>query len=250
MCFSQNGILKNEFQQLYHALFAKADNHIAIIRALASKRIGLTRKEIVELSKLPNGGGLTKVLQELEQSSFISSFQPFGKKKKEKLFRLTDEYSLFYLKFIENNQNEHPDAWNLLSQTQIYKTWTGYAFENLCLKHVSQIKKAIGISGVFSRSSSFFKKGTESESGAQIDLIIDRNDQVINLCEIKFYNEPFFISKDYANRLRTKRGVFRNQTKTKKHLMLTMITTFGIIPNKYSLDLIPLSVTLDDLFEK
>lgn len=250
LCFSQNGILRDEFQQLYHALFTKADNHIAVIRALASKKKGLTRKEIVEISQLPNGGGLTKVLQELEQSSFISIFYPFGKKKKEKLFRLTDEYSLFYLKFIENSKNEDPDVWNLLSQTQIYKTWSGYAFENLCMKHIPQIKKALGISGVFSQSYSFFKKGTEEEQGAQIDLLIDRKDQVINLCEIKFHSEEFIISKEYAGRLRTKRGVFRRQTKTKKHLMLTMITTFGVVPNMYSLDLIPISVTLDDLFEK
>jgi len=249
ICFSNNGILRDEFSKLYPALFSNADNHIAIIRALASKRIGLTRQELAKISKVPNGGGLTKVLDELQQSGFISIYTPFGKIKKEKLFRLTDEYSLFYLQFIERNDYEGKETWNLLSQTQAYKIWSGYAFENLCLKHIPAIKKALGIAGVFSRSYSFFKKGSKNEKGGQIDLVIDRNDDVINLCEIKFHHETFSITKSYANQLRNKRGIFRESSKTKKHLMLTMVTSFGLKPNPYSLELIPTEVTLDQLFE-
>lgn len=248
ICFSPNGLLRDEFAKLYSALFANADNHIAVIQALASKRQGITRQQLVEIGKLPNGGGLTKVLEELAQSDFISVYRPFGKKKKEQLYRLTDEYSLFYLQFMEDNIHEGNDSWHLLSQTQAYKTWSGYAFENICLKHIPQIKKALGISGVFSTSSSFYKKGTQEEKGAQIDLLIDRNDQVINLCEIKFYHEPFTITKAYADSLRNKMGIFRQTTKTRKHLVPTLISTFGLNANQYSLGLNVQSLTLDDLF--
>ena len=121
------------------------------------------------------------------QSGFITIYRPFGKKKKEKLFRLTDEYSLFYLQFIEGKALEGADTWHHLSQTQAYKIWSGYAFENICLKHIPQIKKALEIGGIYSLSYSFYKKGTKEEQGLQIDLLIDRNDQTINLFEVKFY---------------------------------------------------------------
>ncbi len=249
VCFSQNGLLRDEFNNLYPALFANATNHIAIVRTLASTHQGMTRQQIAATSKVPNGGGLTRVLEELVQSGFVSTHQPFGKTKKDKLYRLMDQYSLFYLRFIEDGNYEGTDTWNLFSQTQAFKTWSGYAFENVCLGHIPQIKKALGISGVFSRTYSFFKKGTDEEQGAQIDFLIDRNDFTINLCEIKYHHEAFSITKTYADALRTRMGVFRESTKTKKHLMLTFITTFGLSKNAYSLDLAPASLTLDDLFD-
>ncbi|MEZ4887817.1 MAG: ATP-binding protein [Chitinophagales bacterium] len=248
ICFSKDGLLRNEFPRLYPSLFANAEKHIAVIRALATKRQGLTRNQIVDISKLSNGGGLTKVLEELYHSGFISFYHPFGKKKKEKLYRLTDEYSLFYLQFMEDNLQEETGVWQRLSQTQTYKTWSGYAFENLCLKNLAAIKKALGISGVYSQSSAFYKKGTKSEKGTQIDLLIDRNDQVINLCEIKFYNTEFTLTKDYAAALRNKMGVFQASTKTNKQLFWTLITTFGLKHNQHSLGLIQNVLTVDDLF--
>lgn len=248
ICFSKNGLLKNEFTRLYPSLFANADNHIIIIKTLAKSRQGLTRLQIVKKSKLSNGGGLTKILEELEHSGFISTYHPFNKKKKEKLYRLTDEYSLFYLQFIEDKIHEGQDIWQQLSQTQSFKTWSGYAFENICLKHIPQIKKALGISGVYSLSSSFYKKGTDKEKGTQIDLLIDRNDHVINLIEVKFYNETFVMTKKYATELREKMGVFRHTTKTKKYLTWVMLTTFGLQHNQHSLGLVQNVLTLDDLF--
>lgn len=250
ICFSETGVLRNEFLNLYPALFEEADNHIAIIRALASKHQGMVRNEIIKTAALPNGGNVTKTLEELEQSGFIASFYPFNKKKKEKLFRLTDEYSLFYLQFIEDKIHEGAGIWQRLSQTQAYKTWTGYAYENICFKHIPQIKKALGISGVYALSSTFYKKGTKSEKGTQIDLLIDRNDHVINLFEIKFYNVSFSIDKSYAKILRQKLGVFQETTKTPKQLFWTMITTFGLKHNEHSLGLIQQVLTLENLFEE
>ena len=249
ICFSKTGLLRNEFDKLYPALFRFPENHIRIVRALATRKTGMERSEIIEIAKTPNGGATTKALEELEQSGFISSYHPFGKKKKSKLFRLTDEYSLFYLHFIEDKTNEGSGTWQYLSQTQTYKTWSGYAYESICLKHIPQIKKALGITGVYSKSASFIKRGTKDEQGIQIDLLIDRNDKIINIVEIKFYDKEMRISKEYAKQLQQKKWIFEQSTKTKKWTMLTLITTFGLKHNEHSLGLIEATLTLDDLFE-
>jgi AAA+ ATPase superfamily predicted ATPase len=248
ICFSESGLLRDEFSRLYVALFENADRHIAVIRALATSNQGLSKKALIEKSKLPNGGGAKTVLEELEQSGFIKVFYPFGKKKKGALYRLTDEYSLFYLRFIEGKIYNGEDSWTQLSQTQTYKTWSGYAFESLCLKHISQIKKALSIGGVYSIPSTFLKQGKAQEKGTQIDLLLDRNDQVINIFEIKYNNKEVSISKEYASKLRQKLWVFEETTKTKKQLFLTMITTFGLKHNQHSLGLVQEVLVLDDLF--
>ena len=250
ICFEEEGLLKDEFQSLYPALFDHSNYHIAIIRALAGKYSGMTRTEILDATSLPDGGRITRVLEELSESGFIQLYPTFGKQKKDKLFRLTDEYSLFYLRFIEKNQHDSSDAWGALSQTQSYKTWSGYAFENICLKHTPQIKKALGISGVYSITSSFLKKSTASKPGAQIDLLIDRNDHIINLIGTKFYNTEFTISKDYAQKLRDKARIFQETTKTRKQLFQTLITTYGLNQNKHSLGLIHSELDMNALFEE
>jgi len=248
ICFSDAGILQDEFSRLYPALFENSDNHIEIIRALAKKNAGLTRQELLNKTSFSDGGGFSKIIEELIASGFISKYYPFGRTKKKLLYRLTDEYSLFYLYFIEKKVHEEDNIWHKLSQTQIWKTWSGYAFENICLKHIPQIKKQIGIAGIYSESAAFYKQGTKKEEGAQIDLIIDRNDHVINLFEIKFYKEEFVVTKDYADRLRKKMSIFRQTTKTKKQLFYMLITTFGLKENQHSIGLIVKSLTIDDLF--
>ncbi len=248
ICFSEDGLLKDEFANLYLALFEQSENHVAVIRALANKWKGLTRSEIIQLARLPDGGGTTKVINELMHSGFISSYFPFGKKRKDRLYRLTDEYSLFYLHFIEKRRRNVKGAWQALSQTSTFKSWSGYAFESLCLKHIEQIKKALEIGGIYSESSSFFFPGNEDLPGAQIDLLIDRNDQVVNLCEIKFQQTEFNMTKAYADQLRRKIMVFHQVTKTKKQIFLTLITTFGTTKNKHSQGLVDNDLKMDVLF--
>lgn len=248
ICFSEDGLLADEFSSLYPALFEYAENHIALIRAMAKKWKGLTRAELINLAKLSDGGGTTKVLNELIHSGFVSSYYPFGKKRKDRLYRLTDEYSLFYLHFIEKRRKNVKGAWKALSQTSTFKSWSGYAFESLCLKHIEQIKKALEIGGIYSEDSSFSYHGNEYLPGVQIDLLIDRNDQVINLCEIKFNQGEFNLTKSYAEQLRKKIFVFNEISKTKKQIFLTMITTFGTTENKHSLGLIDNNLTMDVLF--
>ena len=248
ICFSKKGILRDEFSRLYSALFANADNHIAVVRALGQSRQGLSRPDIIKIGQLSEGGNTSTVLEELEQSSFITSYYPFDKRKKEMIYRLTDEYSLFFLRFIEPNQNEGNDTWNHLSQTQAAKVWAGYAYGNACLKHIPQIKKALGISGVYTQSSTFFQKGKGAEQEVQIDLLIDRNDRIINLFEIKFYDTEMTLTEADAKALRNLMSVFSVKTKTKRYLMMSLITTFGLQHNKHSLGLVEKVLTLEDLF--
>lgn len=150
--------------------------------------------------------------------------------------------------YIEHNKDSGNETWNQLSQTQSAKVWSGYAYENTCLKHLPNIKKALGISGVYTQASTFLFKGNEEEKGAQIDLVLDRNDRIINLFEIKFYNTEFTLSEADAKALRNQMWTFKEKTKTKKHLMIVLVSTFGMEPNKHSLGLVEKILTLDDLF--
>ncbi|MEM1124300.1 MAG: hypothetical protein AAGJ18_27930 [Bacteroidota bacterium] len=150
ICFSETGLLQDEFSSLYEALFDNAAEHIKIIRLLAENRLGLTRQEIIKLGKASDGGNISKTLEELVSSGFCTLVFAFGNKKKDRRYILTDEYSLFYLKFIENKRNEGRGTWTKLSQTQTWKSWSGFAFENICFKHVFQIKESLRIGGIYS----------------------------------------------------------------------------------------------------
>lgn len=248
ICFEPQGLLKDEFVKLYASLFGHPENHIKVIRELSQHRRGLTRKEIVAATGLPDGGRVSSILQELDSSGFISAYLPFGKQKKETLYRLTDEYSLFYLKFMERGKAMGQGAWLQLSQSQAWKAWAGYAFENICLKHVSQIKRALGIQGVYAEVSSFYFRGDDERPGMQVDLLIDRKDQVVNLCELKFYEGPFTLTKDYAQELRERLAGFRERTRTRKQVMLTMVTAFGLRHNEHSIGLVQAEVEMEALF--
>ena len=249
ICFSEDGLLFDEFVNLYPALFEHSENHIAVIRALATKWKGLTRKAIIKLAKLTDGGGITKVLTELKYSGFITDYYPYGKKNKDKLYRLTDEYSLFYISFIEKRKRNIAGQWKALSQTTTFTAWSGYAFESICLKHLEQIKKALEIGGIYTEASSFIFQGNDTQPGIQIDLLIDRNDQVINLCEMKFQRTPFTISKAYAEQLRKKIMVFSEISKTKKQIFLTMVSTFGTADNAYNQELVDNDLRMEILFQ-
>ncbi|MEZ4824734.1 MAG: ATP-binding protein [Bacteroidia bacterium] len=250
ICFSQNGLLRDEFQKLYSSLFDESENHIKVIRTLAGKQKGCTRTEIVQNTSLSEGGGISTVIEELLHSGFISVYLPFGKKKKDSLYRLTDEFSLFYFQFMEHKLPGGTNIWQQLSKTQVYISWAGYAFENICFKHMPQIKKALGISGVYAIFYSFYKKGNENEDGIQVDLLIDRNDHIINLCEIKFYAAEYTIDKTAAMKLRNRIAKFKEVSHTRKQIFLTMITTFGVKENAYNHGLVDSALTMDDLFEK
>lgn len=248
LCFTQRGSLRLEFDKLYNSLFNKADRHIAVIEALAQKSQGLDRKALLKAAKLPDGGNTSLILKELEESNFIRKYNSFGKLKNNALYQLTDFYSLFYLKFIKENSHLDENFWLKGSDTPEIRAWSGYAFEQVCLCHLRQIKHALGISSVQTQSSAW--SGNNGDEKAQIDLVIDRRDQVVNLCEMKFSIKNFTIDKEYAENLRRKIGLFREVTKTKKATWLTFISTFGITQNTYAQSLVHQSLTMDALFEE
>jgi hypothetical protein len=247
LCFMPNGLLRNEFSNLYASLFKKADKHIHIINALAQKAKGLSRTELLAATKLANAGSTTKVLQELEESGFIRIYHTFGKRKRDAIYQLCDFYSLFYLKFIENSSDLDKNIWLNSLDSPIYRTWSGYAFEQVCMAHLDQIKKALGIAGVQTNSSAWMSN--DKNAKAQIDLLIDRRDHVINLCEMKFSLHPFSIDKKYAQELQQKIALFKQQTQTNKAIFLTLVTTFGLQQNEYANFLVQNSLTMDQLFE-
>lgn len=247
MCFQKGAILTSEFQNLFSSLFKNADQHKTLILALANKTQGMTRNKLIAETGIASGGTMTKLLSELEESGFISRHTPFNRKSRESIYRLSDFYSAFYLRFIQHNTNYDQGIWLNAIDHPKQRAWTGYAFEQVCLAHIPQIKKALGIHGIISYSSSW--KSIQSTPGTQIDLVIDRRDQVVNLCEIKYSISPYSITKSYSENLRNKIGVFKQETKTRKAVFLTFISTYGLIRNEYANALVQNEVTMDALFE-
>ncbi|MDR2145035.1 MAG: AAA family ATPase, partial [Tannerella sp.] len=245
MLYKKDAPLKNEFSFLYASLFKNYENHLKIIEALSAKTKGLTREEIIVGSGISNGGGLTVMLEELEQCDFVRSYGGYGKKIKSTLYQLTDFFSLFYYNFLKNNKMNDEHYWINSLENARRRAWSGYAFEQVCLAHLPQIKQKLGISGVLTHTSSW--RSNNKKNGAQIDLVIERNDRIINLCEMKYAEEEFVIDKKTDENLRNKRAAFRRETKTTKTLHLTMVTTYGIAHNEYWNN-IQSEVKMDDLF--
>jgi uncharacterized protein len=247
ICFEEGSLLRTEFINLFSSLFAQSERHESIVYAIAQKTKGLTRGEIIALTGLPNSGRTTQILDELEESGFIIKYTPFEKKTRSSLYQLVDFYSLFYLKFIKNMGKFEENTWVSSLDNPSRRAWSGYAFEQICLAHLPQIRKALGISGIQTSASSW--RSSTLENGTQIDIVIDRRDQVINLCEMKFSINPFIIDKKYDLVLRNKIAAFKAETKTRKSVYLTLITTFGLQKNQYALGLVQNDLNLDCLFE-
>ena len=252
VCFSSLGLLREEFDKLYSSLFDESEQHQKIVRALAAKRQGLTRNEILRSIGLQSGGSASRRLEELEESGFIQTQIPFGKKANDALYRLSDEYSLFYLDWISKLGKRSPGDGYWLSQQNSprRRSWAGYAFESLCIKHAQRLKTALGIANVLTTHAPWrYQSSADSDiPGAQIDLLIDRRDDTINVCEMKFCEAEFTIDKKYAMALKRKLDVFRRITGTRKSVFLTMVTTFGIVNNAYAKELVANSLTLEDLY--
>ena len=244
--FQENAPLRNEYENLFRSLFRNADGHLRVIEALAAKNYGKAREEIIASAGMPEGGGLSKVLSELTASGFVREYLAFGKKKRDRLYQLVDPFTLFSLRFGPKREAYSADFWLRFCLTPTHASWAGYAFEILCLLHIPQIRKALGISGVLTEIYSW--KSKVHDPGAQIDLVIERGDQVINLCEMKYASSEFVIDKAYDQNLRNKRAAFLSETRTRKAAHTTMITTYGLCKNAYQAG-IPFEVTLDDLFE-
>ena len=244
LCFAKNSALRNEFSILYSSLFKHSENHELVIKTLAKKKMGLTREEIIQETKL-QGGGLTTILEELEQCSFIRSYNAYEKKTKERLYQLIDFYSLFYLNFIKNAKQSNEHFWASLIGSAKHHAWSGYAFEQVCMQHATQIRQKLGISGVVTYSAAWRSK--KSQPAAQVDLLIERNDGIINLCEMKYAENELIIDKKQDENMRNKKSAFISETKNRKAIHVTMVTTYGVKRNEYWNN-IQSEVTMNDLF--
>lgn len=249
--FAKNAELRHEFSELYTSLFRHADNYIQVVKALSEKREGLTRKEITERTKI-NGGWLSKIIENLERCDFIVIYSKFGSKNKNAIIRLTDMFTLFYLRFVNDNHVQNEQFWTQAMNTAAVVAWQGHTFEIVCLRHLTQIKKALGISGMLTQASCWRGKIEQGLDGspatAQIDLLIDRGDRIINVCEMKFSQHPYVIDADEARLLRNRLAIFQSVTGTRKTLAVTYVTTYGVQMGKHS-GLVQSEVTMDDLFE-
>ncbi|MDO5446253.1 MAG: ATP-binding protein [Prevotellaceae bacterium] len=241
--FVEDAKLKDEFQALYHTLFKRPDNYLKVIEALTKRRSGLTREEILRSTKLEDGGTFSQVLDELEQCGFVRRYVAFNKEGNGALFQLIDNYTLFYYYCIRKNAFSDEQYWSHTCLSNEHNAWKGLAFERVCLQHVAQIKHALGIGGIVSNVCSW------SGKGAQIDMVIARGDNVINICEMKFCNGEYAIDKKYAEDLDRKMITFREETGTRSALHLTMVTTYGVSHNQYW-NKVQSEVLMDDLFNQ
>lgn len=231
LIFNPNGELYREFQAVYNSLFKKPDLYIKTVETLSRKAQGMTRNEIINSLKIKSGNALTSVLSDLEYCGFIRKYNIL-KSQKNSVYQLTDFFTLFYFHFVEKSSFYNLQYWSNIQRSSEFYVWAGYTFEMLALQNIEKIKQKLGIAGVMTEVYAWRSK--TSNPGAQIDLVIDRNDNTINLCEIKFCESEFEIDKDYDHKLRNKITAFRSETQTKKTVQLTMITTHGLIQNMYS----------------
>jgi AAA+ ATPase superfamily predicted ATPase len=254
VCLShQNTSLYGEFNRLFKALFKNHHIHITIIKALSTVRSGMNRETLIAKTNITSASVLNKVLNELIESGFIAETNFFHNKSKNKVYRIIDEYSLFYLKWYNEIKNQRVEStgnyWLSLLNSRAYNSWAGFSFESICYNHINPIAHALGISGIlYSYSTWSYNTIDNNDKGVQIDLIIDRPDNCINLCEIKYSNSKFTITKQYAKDLLYKKEKFIEKTKTKKTVFITMITPYGINQNIHSIATINNEITMNELF--
>ena len=249
--FASNAPLRAEYEFLFRSLFSNSDRYRKVVEILSQKLKGMTRKEILETLK-SDGGSLSKVLEDLSACDFIRSYSAIGKKSKSCIYQLTDLFCLFHIRFVTHEREQDEHYWTNLPEG-MKNAWSGYAFEQVCLHHIPQIKNKLGISGVFSNvfswnSGPFTDDDGTKWNGGQIDLLIDRRDDVINICEIKYSSEQYVITKDYEHHMMDRISLFRHCTHTRKSLVNTFITTYGVKKNIHSTS-IQKEVTMDDLFK-
>ena len=252
--FFRNGaVLKNEFDFLFRSLFKESNAYKKVIESLSGTLRGMTRDEILSETKISGGGTLTTILENLCTCDFIRKYSAIGKKEKECMYQLTDLFSLYYLRFVQKNSSQDENFWSNMASSCEKNAWSGYAFEQVCLHHIWQIKNRLGINGVLSNVYSWSAKAvTDSDGtkwkGAQIDLLIDRKDDVINACEMKFVGEEYVITEAYEKTLRERITFFKHATKTKKAVQCTFVTAYGVKQNAHS-DIVNNEVTMEDLFQ-
>lgn len=246
-CFQSSGRMTREYGFLYDALFKDAELHKSIVATLANFPNGLTRQRLLKEGKFNSNGSFNRAINELTDSGFIEWKPSFNKKKKEGIYQLIDEFSAFYQRFMTGKITYRKGMWQQIAVTPKYRSWTGHAFELFCAKHVSAIKKALDMGSIYLECSHLAISKSESFAGCQIDLILDRADNMINLCEIKFRNKPFAPGKEDAKNILNKRWRFEEYTKTDKQVVTTMVTNRGVVENDNYREAIDNQLTLAEI---
>lgn len=246
--FKDSALLQNEFEDLYHALFASADKYIAIVKALSTKQNGLTRDEIISATNF-QGGSLTTILNNLENCDFIETYNQYGAKKKNTIYKIVDFFTLFYFRYIDGNYTKDEEFWQHNFNSPGVAAWQGLSFELLCRCHIRQIKHALGISGIATDISSwkYIPPSDSTEQGTQVDLVIERVDKVIHLCKMKFRERKFAIDKQFADKIKHRAEIFAEKTGTNCQTVNTIVTPSGLTDSRYN-SIIHSVVTSDSLF--
>lgn len=245
MFFAENAKLKNEFSDLYASLFRNPEPYISVIEVLARKGAGMSREDIIAVTKAGENGKLSKILENLVSCGFVRKYNKIGNRTKCAIYQLIDCYTIFYYKFLKHRGGNDPSFWTLSQGAPKYNAWAGFAFERVCLLHTEQLKSSLSIMGVITNVSSW----RSSDGDVQIDLLLDRNDRIINLCEMKFSSVEYTITKSYDEELRNKKARFIEETQTRKAVHTTMVTTYGVKRNAY-FNGIQSEVTIDGLFSR
>jgi uncharacterized protein len=249
ICFSEEGKLRTEYNNLYKALFFNAAIHEKITAALAASQKGMLRLDILRKCKLTNNGSVARAIDELINCGFVITMQQYGKKKRDEVYRLNDEFTNFYHKFMIQQKLPSDTVWKEISQTQAYKIWLGYSYEYLVCKHIEAIKSKLGIIGIYSEASTYYYKMGQS-NGMQIDLLLDRKDNTISYCEIKFTEDNYIIDKRKYQQLKDKLNCFKKENKIRKYVQTIFITNDIIVETSYSNEIVDANITLDNLFVK
>ena len=244
--FKRGAVLREEYDRLFASVFTNPNAVKNIVQLLYTRNAGFTRREIVEKLKITDGGRLSSNLNALISSDFIIKYVPFGFGKREEHYKLIDPFCIFYLHFIVGQKKYSEKFWQQNATSASVSSWRGFANENVCFNHIEQIKFALGIPEVITETSAWSKKEDDTE-GMQIDLLITRNDNVINMCEIKHYNGPFKVDKAYYAKVLRRQSILAESLSPKIVVHSTLITTFELTSNEYSAAFVN-TITLDDLF--
>lgn len=245
--FARNAVLQNEFARLFESVFSKPEDMMRIVRYIATRRKGFNREEILRGTNMINNGDFSSLLKALIASDFIEKYVPFGESKRNPHYRLTDPFCLFYLRFVDKQTSINPEFWMTNVQSPAINAWRGYAFEDLCMRHIDAIKFALQIGGIVSTQSAWAVTGDDNQEGTQIDMLIQRRDNVVNMCEMKFYSDDVTVNKEYHKKLVRRTNTLVSYLPRKTTIHSVLVTTYGLTYNEYSSDFVK-AITLDDLF--
>ena len=245
--FERKAKLQNEFERLFNSIFTSPERFKTIVRLLAKRHIGYSRDEISKSTGIPTGKDLSKTLKTLEASDFIIKYKPFENDGKHLAYRLVDHFCLFYLRFVDGSSRPS-DYWQRHENAPGINSWRGIAFEEVCLSHLPQLKSALGISGVGVDASPWTLRGVEEQEGMQIDLILERQDRVVNLCEMKFSVGEYDVDKAYEMKLRGRLQTIQQMINRRQNVQMTLVTTFGLKHGVHS-GIFQQTVCIDDLFQ-